>query len=217
MFARSAAAVLIACAATAGYLGWVFAGRHGQTRSFERGAARAERARYAKPAADSSTLKIAAFYGSPPFLVRGERAVICYGVENARAVRIDPPIEELKPAANRCLAAEPRETTRYTLTAVGENGERVSHSFTLTVEPPAPFFTLLATGPAEIEPGDRYAFCYGVTNATRVRLDPQAMPLPPVHPKHCVQLGVAKSTEFRLTAWGEDGRAVSERFAVKVR
>jgi hypothetical protein len=72
-------------------------------------------------------------YVWPAEVAPGELASLCYGVEDATAVRIDPPVEALKPFASRCLSVSPAATTRYTLTATGASGAEVSRSLTLTV------------------------------------------------------------------------------------
>lgn len=75
-----------------------------------------------------SDLKITAFY-APSEVHAGQTALICYGVVNAKSVRIEPPIESLTPSLSRCIQAAPRKTTEYTLTA--ENG--AGHSVTQTI------------------------------------------------------------------------------------
>jgi hypothetical protein len=200
------------------YLCWVFASRHLRDREIQQQHDVKVSDTYRPYATRPGTgVRILAFYGSPAFLVRGQHAIVCYGVENARAVRIEPPVEKLKPAANRCFSVTPQNDTTYELSAEGPDGTTVKESFSLTVEPPAPEFTLLATGPKEVDKGDRYGVCYGVRHATRLRLDPLGMSLPPVHPRHCVMFPLVRSMNFTLTAWGEDGRTVIEKWGVRVR
>lgn len=78
-------------------------------------------------------LKIIMFYGSPGVIDAGETVSICFGVQNAKSVRIDPPLAELKPTFNRCLETAPVKDTRYTLTAEDGNGKVVTESFELKV------------------------------------------------------------------------------------
>ena len=80
-------------------------------------------------------LKIIMFYGAPGVVDAGESASICYGVQNAKSVRIDPPIKELGPTFNRCVEASPIRDTRYTLTAEDGAGNVVRESFELKVRP----------------------------------------------------------------------------------
>lgn len=83
----------------------------------------------------SKGLKIIMFYGSPGIVDEGETASICFGVQNAKSVRIEPPLAELKPTFNRCLEASPVKDTRYTLTAEDGKGQVVTESFELKVRP----------------------------------------------------------------------------------
>ena len=122
------------------YVVWVYIQRSASNWEAERRAQRVRRARELHPSvADPSPgVKILQFYASQPELKRGERVLICYGVLNAATVRIEPPIEELKPALSRCLETSPARTTTYTLSAEGADGSRARASFTLRVTEPAP-------------------------------------------------------------------------------
>ena len=62
-------------------------------------------------------MKVLTFYANPPVLTRGERGLLCYGVANTKAVRIEPQVEEIKPALSRCIEVKPSTSTTYTLTA----------------------------------------------------------------------------------------------------
>ena len=85
-------------------------------------------------------VRIIRFYPTVGMLTAGEKAMLCYGVENARTVQIRPLLEGVIPAANRCLQIEPRHTTHYTILAEGYDGRVETRSFTLPVEvaPPQP-------------------------------------------------------------------------------
>lgn len=78
-------------------------------------------------------LKILMFYASPGVVRKGENATICYGVMNAVAVEIDPPVETLRPAFNHCLSVGPAADTRYTLTAKDKGGKTASETFVIRV------------------------------------------------------------------------------------
>jgi hypothetical protein len=69
-------------------------------------------------------VKILQFYAARGEIILGEQALICYGTEGAASVRISPEVSKLAPALTRCIAAEPKEDTTYTLTAVGPGGEQ---------------------------------------------------------------------------------------------
>ena len=79
-------------------------------------------------------VRILRFYATTGSIVPGEKAQLCYGVENAKAVRISPSLDSVTPAANRCLEIVPEHTTHYTILAEGYDGHVVTRVITLVVE-----------------------------------------------------------------------------------
>jgi hypothetical protein len=67
-------------------------------------------------------------------LAPGETTQLCYGVVNAKTVKIDPPIEQLKPSYHHCFEIAPRKTTTYTITAEDGAGHTKSESLTIQVK-----------------------------------------------------------------------------------
>jgi hypothetical protein len=84
------------------------------------------------------SVKILQFYASSGLIHPGEKAMLCYGVENAKAVQISPTLANVYPAYNRCVEVVPDRTTHYTIFATGFDGRIVTQSLTLPVSPPAP-------------------------------------------------------------------------------
>ena len=95
---------------------------------------------WAPPAGNPGPARILRFYASVGAVLPGERALICYGVENAKRVRISPWMAGVTPSLKRCLEVFPDHTTHYTILAEGYDGGVVTRSLTLPVEaePPAP-------------------------------------------------------------------------------
>ena len=118
------------------YVGWVFMARWSENRSLEQAA----EAQKQKPDNEvtrtygSDKLKIVSFYTTPGAIARGEKALICYGVANAKTVRLDPPVERVWPSVSRCLEVSPSRDTKYTLTAEDAQGHRETASFLLRVK-----------------------------------------------------------------------------------
>jgi hypothetical protein len=81
-------------------------------------------------------VKILNFYANVGAVTMGEKALLCYGVENAKSVRISPTMQGVYPALNRCLEIVPERTTHYTIHAEGYDGGVATQSFTLPVQPP---------------------------------------------------------------------------------
>lgn len=115
------------------YPAWVFTSRWNDNRRIEQAAA-AQRAKFDREITElygSGRLKILSFYASPGWIRRGEKALVCYGVVNARTVRLDPAVERVWPSASRCFAVMPDRETRYTLTAEDAQGHTATESFVL--------------------------------------------------------------------------------------
>ncbi len=79
-------------------------------------------------------VRILRFYASVGLVMTGESAELCYGVENAKSVRISPPLPNVYPSARRCLQVVPKHTTHYTILAEGYDGKVAVQSLTLPVE-----------------------------------------------------------------------------------
>src|SRR5258708_37368603 len=118
------------------YTAWVFTSRWNDNRRMEQAAA-AQRAKFDREitqAFGGGQLKILSFYASPGLIRRGEKALVCYGVANAKAVRLDPAVERVWPSASRCFTVVPDRETRYTLTAEDAGGHTATQSFVLQVK-----------------------------------------------------------------------------------
>jgi len=79
-------------------------------------------------------VRILRFYATTGSVQPGDKARLCYGVANAKSVRISPSLEPVAPAANRCFEIVPERTTHYTILAEGFDGNVVSKVLTLVVE-----------------------------------------------------------------------------------
>ncbi len=69
-----------------------------------------------------SQFAILNFYATPSAIHPGAATQLCYGVSNAKEVKLDPPVASVWPSVTRCVAASPRKETTYTLTAVDAQG-----------------------------------------------------------------------------------------------
>jgi len=100
-------------AAAAIFDGAVFYFRWNSTREAEHAktAKEAEDAQKFLKIAGGNELKILAFYASPDILRRGEHTLLCYGVNDAKTVRLEPSVEEVWPSFTRCIQVSPRKQT----------------------------------------------------------------------------------------------------------
>lgn len=125
--------------AVAGYVGWVMYSRWQENREIDE---RAKTRQNAKQIDDDrrtvemlggNRFEIVNFYASPSVLRRGESAQVCYGVSNAKSVRLEPPDAPVWPAYSRCFDVTPKKDTTYTLTATDANGTAKVSSVTVKV------------------------------------------------------------------------------------
>src|SRR6185295_9649508 len=107
----------IAFVIAVGYDGWIFYSRWREARATERKieAIKAAQARQTTAILGDGKLKILNFYATPGVIRPGERADVCYGVNGAKSVRIEPPVGELHPALARCVQVSPAANTEYKL------------------------------------------------------------------------------------------------------
>lgn len=186
-----------------------------------------------KPAAPAkpSAASITQFYASPATVGRGGRSLLCYGVEGAAAVRLEPPVEEIAPSLARCIEVKPTATTSYKLIAANRAGEEVAQSLTLTVDPkiaagsgaPASsssssngglilFFTAMQ---GKVAKGMPVTFCYGVKGAATVAISPAVQALVPSE-RMCFQARPEASGTYVLTATSAGGDRDTETVKITV-
>jgi hypothetical protein len=178
-------------------------------------AASASESRLAEP------VKITAFYARDAVVIEGGSTVLCYGVSNAKSVRLDPPVEAISPSLNRCIEVRPRAETRYTLSAEGSDGQSVSESVTIRVG--ADQSTLPRITSFQIDGKQKdysgqtvFSLSFGVQNAEEVSIDPPVFP--PLHGAPSGQFSVKpdKTTRYTLIVKGKNGHVARQQLTVKV-
>ena len=115
-------------------LGWTFYSKWNERREArikEEQKAAQDRA-FAKAYGENS-LAILAFYANPAEVRRGEKTQLCYGVNNAESVRIEPPVENIWPSLSRCVDVTPKKETIYKLIAEDASGQTKTATATVKV------------------------------------------------------------------------------------
>jgi hypothetical protein len=204
------------------YTAWVVAIRQYGDRKW--------RARHeATPAAEAEfskvyggdAVKILQFYSREGSLTEGEDSVLCYGVVNAKTLRIDPPVDGVFPALSRCVSVAPEHDTRYTLTAEGSDGRMVSESFVLEVRPDVsllPKITSFGVIDRKRDYRGRMVFLlsFAVQNAELVEIDPPAFPTLHGAPNGRFYVAPAKTTTYTLTVTGKRGHTAHKQLTLEV-
>jgi hypothetical protein len=78
-------------------------------------------------------LAIQNFYAVPGVIRRGETVQLCYGVANAKSVKLEPQSNPVWPSYSRCVDVTPAKTTTYTLTIADASGHTISQSLQIQV------------------------------------------------------------------------------------
>jgi hypothetical protein len=159
--------------------------------------------------------RITMFYASPAQPSQGEKTLLCYGVENASEVHLDPPVDRLWSTVSRCLEVPTRAAT-YTLTAQ-RGSDRVSQSITITLLPPKVRLLEVSINKLAFAPGEQATVCYKAKNASRVTVKPGSWIEPHRPDLGCVWDRPQHSTTYVVTATGVHGDTDSERVTASVK
>ncbi len=119
------------------YDGWIFYQRHRDQRNAAQAAREREQqdARRVLDRLGGTGLAILAFYATPAVLRRGQSATLCYSVNGAAKVRLEPESGALRPALSHCLEVTPNHDTEYTLTAESADGRSTTARLVIRVKP----------------------------------------------------------------------------------
>ena len=122
------------------YVGWIFFSRWQENRAIEqktkeeRAQKQLENDRAAVELLGGKELAIQMFYASPAAIHRGETTRLCYGVANAKTVKLEPQSNPVWPSHSRCVEVAPAKTTTYTLTIEDAAGHTKSQTVDVKVQ-----------------------------------------------------------------------------------
>ena len=168
-----------------------------------------------------SAVKILQFYARDGVITEEQKTVICYGVVNAKSVRIDPPVADVYPALNRCVEVAPHRDTKYTMTATGNDGQTATAEFTLAVKPDVenlPRITSFRVSKHVVEHGKHYfTISFEFANARTVTIDPPVFStLEDSAPFGQWTVTPEKTTTYTLTVMDKKGHKASKQLTVEV-
>jgi hypothetical protein len=129
----------IVLAVVALVVGWILFSRWSDNKQIERQAAEQkqekqhESDRVALDQMGGKTLDIQTFWANPGAIHRGETVQLCYGVANAKNVKLEPQPNPVWPSYSRCVDVKPTKTTTYTLTIDDGAGNTKAQSLEVKV------------------------------------------------------------------------------------
>ncbi len=175
----------------------------------------------APPAAASEPVKILAFYPREATVFEGGSTLLCYGVSNAKSVRIEPPVDGVSPALTRCVEVRPKAETLYTLTASGADGKTVAQSVTVHIGIDAAALPKIIAfrndgGKKDYAGKIVYTLSFSAQNAQEVSIDPPVFPT--LHGTLSGQFSVRpeQTTTYTLSAKGKNGHVAQKSLTLKV-
>lgn len=167
-----------------------------------------------KTAVTPNAVKIVNFYATSPHVPKGEKEMLCYGVENAKSVWLEPPRQELSAALSRCIDVEPKETTTYTLHAQGADGREATEKVTVTLGAARAKILEVKVSALEVAKGQPVSICWKAENA-KVKVSP--VRAQDAGQPNCVVDTPEKTTTYTVTATGAAGDQDHEKVTVKVK
>jgi hypothetical protein len=165
----------------------------------------------------SAAPRITQFWAVDPNLPRGETTRLCYGVEDASAVRIEPDVKHLYPALTHCFEVAPQRTTTYKLIAQGADGSAAVQSVTVRLGPPRARIIEVSVNKLQVAPGEGVVVCYKAKNAISADIHPgkYITTRSPLHA--CVEDYPSVTTAYIVTITGAGSQKDTEKVTVRVR
>ncbi len=165
--------------------------------------------------APSPLPRILNFKAVPPAIATGEKAQLCFQLQDAASVQIDQGVSHLAAGTEeQCVGVAPAQTTTYRLTAVNSEGKTSSRQATIKVSKPGPQIVSFSAQPGSLRDGGNVRLCYEVVNADSLQIDHGVGAVRP--PKGCVDAKVSETTTFNLTATGADRQSQRSQARVAV-
>ena len=161
--------------------------------------------------------KITQFYVTPNVVRDGQPSKLCYSVEGAATVTLDPPVERVWPAYSRCFEVNPTKNTTYTLTAENAGGVKVTATTKATVGPPSVRILEVSVNALEVHAGEAFPFCVTARHAVSWQLSGGHWRTPPGPAGGCAVDHPTKTTTYVITAVGALGETDTERVTATVK
>jgi outer membrane protein OmpA-like peptidoglycan-associated protein len=146
--------------------------------------------------------QIVRFEASPLTIQPGQQSTLSWSTNGASQVAISSVGSVM---ANGSTNVSPQQTTTYTLTVTGTNGQTVTAPVTVTVAAGAlPQVATFAATPSAITAGQSTQLCWKVTNATSISITPGVGTN--LNANDCASVSPTQTTTYTLTAVNAAGQ-----------
>lgn len=165
-------------------------------------------------AAAPAAPRVASLTVTPAAIAPGASAQLCYSVEGAASVSIQPAFGVVPPTS-ACLTVNPTNRTTYTLTAANDAG---SNTASATLDVSAVRILTFSNDPAySPASGSAVTLSWTTENASFVRITGLGLPAATLAVNGSTVVNPVTNTTYTLTAYGVNGQAVSSVLYVFVR
>ena len=160
---------------------------------------------------------ISLFYATPSVSRDGQPSRLCYSVEGATEVTLDPPVENVWPAYSRCFDVHAARNTTYTLTARNAAGAKATATTEITIGPPSAKIIEVSVNSLQVAAGETFPFCVKARNVVSWKLSAGHWRAAPGATGGCAVDSPTKTTTYTVTAIGAMGETDTERVTVTVK
>jgi uncharacterized cupredoxin-like copper-binding protein len=161
-----------------------------------------------------SVPQVVVFTATPQSLDAGGSAKLCWQVNGATTIRIDPVVGGSL-QGNDCVTVNPTSTTTYTLTATNANGQ-IQANATVTIGQ-VRILSFNASPAASDVPGSPVTLSWTTSNATSVVVVGADVNAQNLQTNGTVVVHPMANATYTLTAYGPGGQTVSVTISVPVR
>jgi hypothetical protein len=166
---------------------------------------------------DTPKVRITQFYSPKPTIPKGEKGMLCYGVENAKSVRLDPPEVELTPSFTKCVEIDPKGPTKYTLIAEGAEGATDQQTVEVKTGGTRVSIKEIWVNSLAVKAGEKVQVCVTAPGAVTFEANP-GTPIPDRSPaKGCIEDRPRQTTTYRVSVAGSAGDTDEGEVTVKVK
>lgn len=162
-------------------------------------------------------VRITQFYSPKPAIPKGEKGMLCYGVENAKSVKLDPPEVELTPSFTRCVEIAPKQATTYTLVAEGADGATEKQSVDVKLGGARVQIKEISVNSVNVRAGALVRVCVTAPGAAGFEGSPGTIMAGRPPARGCLEDRPRQTTTYRVAIAGPGGEQDEGEVTVQVK
>lgn len=166
---------------------------------------------------EARNVRITQFYSPTPTVPKGEKGKLCYGVENARSVRLEPPEADVSPSFTRCVEVDPKTDTKYTLIAEGSDGSVENQTVEVRRGGVRTGIKEIWVNSVSVRAGEKVQVCVTAPGAVVFEGSPGQIMAGRPASKGCLEDRPRQTTTYHVAVTGSGGDSDEGEVTVKVK